>query len=827
VLRYLRRAGAGRQAGAATDEALLERFAGRREEAAFEELLRRHGPMVLGTVRRLLGNEADAEEAFQATFLVLARRASSLGRVPLGPWLHGVARRTAAHARADRARRRARERRAVIMGAVGPSNEAVWRDLRPVLDEEVGRLPARDRAAVVLCYLEGKTYEEAAELLGCPKGTLAARLARARERLRVRLTRRGVTLSAAALGVALAEAAASALPAPLQMATLRAVLPSAAAPAGAEALARKVIHAMFMGKVKVATGAALGLCLAAVGAGALAVQGEAKPQAPPARPNESPRAAEATKPAEEQAGVPPLKKYRVGVGDIEAGFVPAKTEFVLGEPLPAALVIKNPTAKQFDYAFGGDYRLTGRHERFQVRAVDATGRAPADPLEERIKRGGPGGGIGGMHNAAPGGKAEETLDLTKYRTIDKPGTYTFTCRFDLQQSFDDRSPQTVETTFRVKVLPPTPENVKRIAGELVRRAQAGRGDDLKAALATLCVVLKEGAVPELAALLARGDAEHRAAAALALGPLPGPAATATLLTALRDPEDSVRAAAAWALGDRKTAAAARALIERLPLETRPGLCGLLPALGRTGSASGFAHLERALTDQNVFVRRAAVRGLAELGGERALAALKRCAADDDVGRREAVARALAEKFNQPVRVEWLLPLLRASRGNGGPTPSEAMFLLRGYGGERAPYAAVLCLDFDDPGPTHFYNYCILMMLRDTRGAPAVTWQFDADGQEKAGQREANRKALAQLRTWLAGQEKARGKGPERVRRLMRDLGSDDFARREKAARELEREGQAALESLLWAATLSDDSEVRHRAARLVGALERRWQAQCR
>ncbi|HZY87941.1 MAG TPA: sigma-70 family RNA polymerase sigma factor, partial [Gemmataceae bacterium] len=158
VLRYLRRAGAGRQAGAATDEALLERFAGRREEAAFEELLRRHGPMVLGTVRRLLGNEADAEEAFQATFLVLARRASSLGRVPLGPWLHGVARRTAAHARADRARRQARERRAVVMGAVRPSNEAVWRDLRPVLDEEVGRLPARDRAAVALCYLEGKTY---------------------------------------------------------------------------------------------------------------------------------------------------------------------------------------------------------------------------------------------------------------------------------------------------------------------------------------------------------------------------------------------------------------------------------------------------------------------------------------------------------------------------------------------------------------------------------------------------------------------------------------------------------------------------------------------
>jgi hypothetical protein len=156
-----------------------------------------------------------------------------------------------------------------------------------------------------------------------------------------------------------------------------------------------------------------------------------------------------------------------------------------------------------------------------------------------------------------------------------------------------------------------------------------------------------------------------------------------------------------------------------------------------------------------------------------------------------------------------------------------MFLLRAYGGERAPYAAVLCLDFDDPAPTHFYNFCILTMLGDTRGAPAVTWQFDFDGKEKPGQREANRKALAQLRTWLAGQEKTRGKEPERVRRLVRDLGSEDFGTREKAARALEAEGKAALEALLRAAVLSDDAEVRQRAARVVGALERRWQAQFR
>jgi RNA polymerase sigma factor (sigma-70 family) len=830
VLRYLCRAGARRPAGAATDAALLQRFAAGRDGAAFEELLLRHGPMVLGTVRRVLNHEADAEEAFQATFLVLARRAAGLGRVALGPWLHGVARRTAAHARAARARRQARERRAAVMAAVEPSDEAVWRDLRPALDEEVGRLPARYRAAVVLCYLEGKTYEEAAALLGCPKGTLAARLSRARERLRGRLVGRGVVLSAAALGVALAEAPA-AVPAPLRTATLRAALPSAAVPAGAEALAREVMHAMRVAKVKVTAAVALGLCLAAVGAGTLAVRGAAGRQAPPTPPAPE-RAADAPqpkKPAEEQAAVPPLKKYRVGVGEIEAGFVPTKTEVVLGEPLTAALVIKNPTGKPFEYFVGGDYRLTGRHERFQVQAVDAAGRALADPLEERLKRGGPGGGLGGMHRAPPGGKAEEPLDLAQYRTFDKPGTYTVTCRFGLAESFTDKVAATVETTFRLKVLPPTPENVKRIAAELVRRAQAGRGDELKSALATLCAVLKEGAVPELAATLERGDAEHRAAAAAALGPLPGPAATAALLKALRDPEEPVRATAAGALGDRKTEEAAEVLLARVPQETRAVLRAVLPALGRTRSPRAFPQLERALGHADATVRRAAVSGLAEFGGERALTVLRRCAEDDDIGRREAVVRALAEKFNQPVRVEWLLPLLRASHGSPspGPTPSEAMFLLRAYGGERAPYAAVLCLDFDDPAPTHFYNYCILVMLRDTRGAPAVTWQFDADGQEKPGQREANRKALAQLRTWLAGQEKARGPETERVRQLVRDLASEDFGKREKAARALEAEGKAALEALLRAAALSEDAEVRHRAARVVAALERRWQAQWR
>ncbi len=174
-------------------------------------------------------------------------------------------------------------------------------------------------------------------------------------------------------------------------------------------------------------------------------------------------------------------------------------------------------------------------------------------------------------------------------------------------------------------------------------------------------------------------------------------------------------------------------------------------------------------------------------------------------------------------------MLRAARDAPGAASAlrDALLLLRAHAGERGPYAAVLCLDFDDPTPAHFYNYYVLTMLADVPGAPAVTWQFGAEGQEKPGQRDANRKALAQLRTWLAGQEKARGKEPERVRRLVRELGSEEFGKREQAVRELEAEGQSALEALLRAAALSEDAEVRHRAAGVVRALERRWQARFR
>ncbi len=209
MIRHLRRladpAGAG-----LTDAQLLERFAAHRDEAAFEVLLWRHGPMVWNVCRRVLPRPADAEDAFQATFLALVRQAGSVNRrEAVGGWLHKAAYHVALKARESAARGAACEKRGAAPSAADLTDELLWRDSRPVLDEEVNRLPERYRAPFVLCCLEGLTNAEAARQLGCPKGTVLSRLAWARQRLRARLARRGVTHSAATLAALLARAAAA------------------------------------------------------------------------------------------------------------------------------------------------------------------------------------------------------------------------------------------------------------------------------------------------------------------------------------------------------------------------------------------------------------------------------------------------------------------------------------------------------------------------------------------------------------------------------------------------------------------------------------------
>jgi RNA polymerase sigma factor (sigma-70 family) len=275
LLHHLRELTRGRAPDDAPDAELVRRFAAHRDEAAFAALLRRHGPMVLGVCRRVLGNHADAEDAFQATFLVLARNAPAIRkRASVGSWLHGVARQVAVRAKVAAARRQERERRAPERPVPGPEADASWREVGGVLDEELGRLPDQYRAPLVLCYLGGLTRDEAAQRLGWPLRTLMRRLERGRGLLRGRLARRGLALSLALCAAALSQhLAAAAVPAALAAATLRAARALGAGPAGAAvsgpaaALADAFLQALSLGRRKVAAVVALTACVLVAGFG--------------------------------------------------------------------------------------------------------------------------------------------------------------------------------------------------------------------------------------------------------------------------------------------------------------------------------------------------------------------------------------------------------------------------------------------------------------------------------------------------------------------------------------------------------------------------------
>lgn len=272
-----------------TDGQLLECFVSRREPAALEALVRRHGPMVWGTCRRILQNHHDAEDAFQATFLVLVRKAASIrSGAKVGNWLYGVAHQTALKARATRAKRKMREAQVTAMPEPAVPEQGAWGDLQAVLDQELSRLPEKYRMVIVLCDLEGKTGKEAARQLGLPQGTIASRIARARAMLAKRLARHGLMASGGTLAAVLSEKAASAsVPGTVLASTIQAVTSVAAGQAAATALVSAKVAALTEGVVKgmllakLKTTVALVVVLVITGLGASHVVIQAQVAAPP------------------------------------------------------------------------------------------------------------------------------------------------------------------------------------------------------------------------------------------------------------------------------------------------------------------------------------------------------------------------------------------------------------------------------------------------------------------------------------------------------------------------------------------------------------------
>ncbi|OAI45212.1 hypothetical protein AYO44_13060 [Planctomycetaceae bacterium SCGC AG-212-F19] len=297
VIRYIRQMAGTVEPPA--DHLLLDSFRSQQDEAAFASLVEKHGPLVLAVCRRVLHNEHDAEDVFQSTFLVLAKKAGSIRQhESLGGWLYRVAYHLALRVKARLVRRQEKEAEALPPDADDPAGDISWRELRGVLDEELARLPDKYRMPLVLCYLAGKTRDEAAEELGWSVGAVKGRLERGRDLLRARLERRGLTLSAALLGTMLASGQASAaVPATLLGATVKAAGAVASGTAVVVSpcvldLARYGIGMFGVGKIKVAAVLLVAFLLTGLGVvmlggnpfGANLADGDLGPSAPPPAP---------------------------------------------------------------------------------------------------------------------------------------------------------------------------------------------------------------------------------------------------------------------------------------------------------------------------------------------------------------------------------------------------------------------------------------------------------------------------------------------------------------------------------------------------------------
>jgi RNA polymerase sigma-70 factor (ECF subfamily) len=289
-LQNLRRDALRRDEAGLTDGQLLDAYIRSREEAAFAALLRRHGPMVWGVCCRILGNTGDAEDAFQAAFLVLVRKAASIvPREQIANWLYGVARQTAVKARAIAVKRKAREKQVKDIPEPAVVEQNGRDDLLPLLDQELGRLPDKYRTAIVLCDLEGKSYKEATRQLGCPEGTLAARLARGRAMLAKRLARHGLAVTGAALSMVLSQGTSADVPVSVVSSTIKAaILFAAGQTAATGAISAKVaglmegvLKAMLLSKLKIATGVLM-TAAALSGAAGLTYQTQAREKTPKA-----------------------------------------------------------------------------------------------------------------------------------------------------------------------------------------------------------------------------------------------------------------------------------------------------------------------------------------------------------------------------------------------------------------------------------------------------------------------------------------------------------------------------------------------------------------
>ncbi len=360
---------------ALSDAQLLERFLAEREEAAFAALVRRHGPMVLGVCRRVLRDLHDADDAFQATFLVLIKKADSiLPRERVGPWLYGVAYRTSLKAKAMKDRRRAQQQPLHDVPGAADAPNAEWLAL---LDREINRLPEKYRLPIVLCDLEGKTRKQAARQLGCPEGTVATRLQHGRALVQKRLARRGVSFAAGAWMLVCAEAASAAVvSAPLVSATVQTAFLFAAGraagliPLHVFALAKGVLRAMVLNKIKNVS--AILLLVGVLGLGLGGLTGGAGTQAGAQPPAENSRVADDA-------------VLENNDGRLPTGHAPMQALVSLEKGKVVVVKTNEPVVQQRQ-AFAGQRQIVTYNEYVHMLRTDRFDRSKVEVYDTRLRK---------------------------------------------------------------------------------------------------------------------------------------------------------------------------------------------------------------------------------------------------------------------------------------------------------------------------------------------------------------------------------------------------------------------------------------------------------
>lgn len=445
-----------------------------------------------------------------------------------------------------------------------------------------------------------------------------------------------------------------------------------------------------------------------------------------------------------------MAAYNVNGLTVEAGFIPDESQIILGQPLFVTFTVINHSAKPYGFNVGGDSRGSVRHNNFHITAVDREGQAVKDPYSYNHH-----GGHGGEITLKGGQAYTERLYLGHWCAFEKPGVYTVTSKRTLEDyGQEPRHPKvSVTASFKLKILPPNRKKMREVIVNLGKELPEGEQQAIYEAALGLAEINDEQTIPHLALSLTKGDYQNKKHAVRGLSRFSSNAAADALLVALKDPDYAVRGAAGEALRKiKKVERALKPLLRQLRHESASIRALAARALGATRAKPGLLPLIRTMDDPQAIVRHAAAVALGFLGSKEAIQPLRQHLEDKDMGMRVAAVKGL-RKLGEPLQVEWLTPVIRATTDLNDQNFHEAIRLIRLSGEEKAARALVSCLKFDDPSPRNSYNMFLILAIEHCPGGPKYYYKFysnpNTDGTPE--QIENNRRILRALKTWLKEQ----------------------------------------------------------------------------